>query len=104
MLRVPYPHMVLGGEMVVTNIDQSQETVRIANGSNVGTKITIKGKGFQRLRSKGRGDFIVTLTCDIPKSLSSEAEKLLRDYARELDVSQDAEKEGFLSAFFKKLF
>ncbi len=102
--KVPYPHLVFGCEMIVNNIDESQETLKIPAGTQVGDRIIIKGKGFPRLRGKGRGDLIVIISCDVPRSINKEAEKHLKAYSHEIDVSSESQKEGFLSGFFKKLF
>jgi molecular chaperone DnaJ len=102
-LKLPYPHLVLGCEILVKLIDDSEELLKIPRGCMVGEKITIKNKGFSKPGEKTRGSFIITITCDIPKNISEEAEKNLKDYATNLEIS-DKKSEGFLSGFFKKLF
>lgn len=103
-LKLPYPHLVFGCEILVKSIDENEELLKIPAGSQVGSKITIKGKGFHKPNSSSKGNFIVTLTCDIPSSLSIEAEKNLKQYAANLEIQEKKSSEGFLSGFFKKLF
>jgi molecular chaperone DnaJ len=102
-LKLPYPHLVLGCEIIIKSIDDSEELLKIPAGSQVNDTIVIKGKGFSKPGVKTRGNFIVTLICDIPKVLSAEAEKHLKDYAATLK-SEEKKQDGFLSGFFKKLF
>jgi len=104
-VKVPYPRMVFGSEMVISSIDGSSEMVKIPAGCQVGEKIIIKKKGFFKCNSEGRGDFIITVICDIPKKLSENAKKNLKEYAEYIDDESKSEREeGFLSGFFKKMF
>lgn len=104
ILKLPYPHLVFGCEILIKSIDDSEELLKIPTGSQVGDKITIKGKGFSKPGSKTKGNFVITLTCDIPRSLSSEAEQNLKEYATNLEIQEKKGSDGFLSGFFKKLF
>ncbi len=102
-LQLPYPHLVFGCEILVKLIDDSEELLKIPSGCAVGEKIVIKNKGFFKAGSKTRGHFIVTVTCDIPKNLSINAENNLKEYATNLEINSK-KTDGFLSGFFKKLF
>lgn len=103
-IKLPYPHLVFGCEILVTLIDSSEELLTIPAGCQIGEKITIKNKGFFKAGTKTRGNFIVTVTCDIPKKLSSEAQSSLKEYATNLELENKKSSEGFLSGFFKRLF
>jgi molecular chaperone DnaJ len=102
-IKVPFPNLVFGCEIIVENIDGTQEILKISAGTDIGSKINIKGKGFNKLSSGGktRGDFLVEITCDIPKNLSEKGKEALKIFADELKESKN---EGFVSWFFKKLF
>ena len=102
-LQLPYPHLVFGCEILVKLIDDSEELLKIPAGCMVGEKIIIKNKGFFKAGSKTRGNFVVTVTCDIPKNISIDAEKNLKEYAANLEID-NKKSDGFLSGFFKKLF
>lgn len=104
-IKVPYPHLVFGCEIVVNTIDGTTEAIKINEGCQVGERIIIKNKGFNKLKSRGKGDFIVTITCDIPKKLSKKAAENLKNYSEEIGVTKtEKDSEGFLSGFFKNLF
>src|SRR3984893_16934916 len=57
-LDVPYPTLVLGGEMTVATLEDP-ELVSIPAGTRIGTEIRLRGKGFGRLGQRGRGDVVV---------------------------------------------
>lgn len=102
-LQLPYPHLVFGCEILVKLIDDSEELLKIPGGCAVGETIMIKNKGFFKAGSKTRGNFVVTVTCNIPKDLSNEAAINLKEYAANLEID-NKKSDGFLSGFFKKLF
>ncbi len=97
-----YPQLVLGADIDITNIDGTKETIKIPRGCPVGERISIKGKGFHKIRGKGRGNLVVTITCNIPKNLSAEAESSLRTYAEQIGSDVDDTSSGAISGFFKR--
>jgi molecular chaperone DnaJ len=101
-VTLTYPQLVFGAHIDIENIDGSKELLKIPRGCPVGEEITIKGKGFPKLRSRHRGNLIVTTTCDIPKSLSSAAEKTLREYSEQIGSQVDEDSSGSIAGFFKK--
>jgi molecular chaperone DnaJ len=102
-IQVPYPHLVLGCEIVVKLIDETEELLKIPAGCQIGERITVKGKGFQKIGTRSRGNFVVTITCEIPKKLSDGTILKLKEYAAVLET-EDKKNEGFLSGLFKKFF
>lgn len=100
-VSVTYPQLVFGAHMDIENIDGSKEAIKIPRGCPVGERIVIKGKGFHRLRSSGRGNLVITTTCHVPTELSSEAEETLRKYSEQIGTKIDGQ-EGIISGFFKK--
>jgi molecular chaperone DnaJ len=103
IIKVPYHHMVFGCEIVVASIDGSKETIKISAGTQSGSEVVIKSHGFSRLRSKGKGDLVITVVCDIPTKVSKKAETHLKEYAEECGEVTSL-KEGFLSGLFKSFF
>jgi molecular chaperone DnaJ len=96
-----YPQLVLGCQVEVENIDGTKETIKVSKGSPVGERIIVPGKGFHKIRGKGRGNLVVTTKCDIPKKLAANAEKLLKEYS-EIIGTDTNEPEGSIRNFFKK--
>ena len=54
LLEVPFPTLVLGGEMTVPTLEEP-EKISIPSGTRVGSEIRLRGKGFGRLGQRGRG-------------------------------------------------
>lgn len=100
-INLTYPQLVFGAQMEILNIDNSKETIKVSPGTQVNDKIVINGKGFTKLKGRGRGQLIVVVSCDIPKKLSKEAEKKLREYADMIGTETQSD-EGTIKGFFKK--
>ena len=79
-LDVPFPTLVLGGEMTVPTLEEP-EKISIAAGTRAGTEIRLRGRGFGRLGQRGRGDFVVRASVLVPESPSSAEKDMLREYA-----------------------
>lgn len=96
-----YPQLVLGCQIEIENIDKSKEVLKVPKGTQVGEKIIIAGKGFAKIRTKGRGNLVVITKCDIPSKLSKDAETKLREYSELIGTSVNS-GEGSITSFFKK--
>lgn len=97
-IPVPYPVMVLGGEITVPTID-GEESLHVPGGSESGKVFTLNRKGIPRVNGRGpRGDHHVQVVVDVPKEVTEEEKELLRKLA-ELHDTQVQEK-----GFWKWLF
>jgi molecular chaperone DnaJ len=100
-IPVPYPVMCLGGEIHIPTV-HGEETLTVSPGCESGKVFTCRGKGLDRVNGRGpRGDHHVQLVVDVPKRVSAEEEKLLRDLA-ELQ-GQNVEDKGFWKGLFARL-
>lgn len=100
-VTLTYPQLVFGAQIEIENIDGTKVALKVPKGCAVGEKLIIPGKGFERLRSKGTGNLIVITQCHIPKKLDSQAQELLKDYAKIIGDNPN-EETGGIGAFFKK--
>ncbi len=100
-IMLTYPQLVLGCQIEVENIDQTKETIKVSKGTPVGERIIVPGKGFQKIRGKGRGNLVVIVKCDIPKKLPAEADTLLKQYSEIIGTATDS-SESSIKSFFKK--
>lgn len=100
-LTLTYPQLVFGCQMEIETLDGVKEVIKIPRGCPVGERIIIAGKGFPKIRGKGRGNLVVTTQCDIPKKLSSHAQEKLEEYS-ELIGTKTNGAQGSITAFFKK--
>ena len=76
-------------------VDGTKEKYRIPNGTQTGTKFVIKNKGFKSVNGSFRGDFIFTVTVQVPKKLSSEQKELLTKLAKTMNEQPPVKKRGF---------
>ncbi|HLG15059.1 MAG TPA: molecular chaperone DnaJ [Blastocatellia bacterium] len=79
-LPVSFAQAALGAEVVVSTLD-SQETLRIPEGTQTGTVFRLKGKGMPVLGGRGRGDQFVAVNIVTPTSLTKEQRRLLEELA-----------------------
>jgi len=75
---IPLSTAVLGGEVEVATID-SRASLRIPAGTQPETQFRLRGHGFPRFRGSSRGDQIVTVHVEIPRSLSGREKELVRE-------------------------
>ena len=79
-LELPFPTLVLGGEVEVPTLE-GPERMPVPAGTNVGAQLRLRGRGMGRLSRGGRGDLVARVDVHVPSSPSSEEKDLLRRYA-----------------------
>ena len=79
--RVSMPEAALGADIKIRLIDGSEETIRIAPGTQSGHVQTLRGKGMPRLQRSGRGDLKLLLAVETPTKLTDKEKELMRDFA-----------------------
>jgi molecular chaperone DnaJ len=77
---VSFPQAALGAEIEVPTIDGTSK-IKIPAGTPSGRIFHLKGKGIQKLGSHGRGDQIVRVYVDVPKSLTPRQRELLEEFS-----------------------
>jgi molecular chaperone DnaJ len=80
-MDLPFPTLVLGGEVSVPTIDGEPEKVTIPAGTAVGSELRRKGLGVGRLGRSGRGDLVLSVGVAVPRKPSAKEKDLLREYA-----------------------
>ena len=71
--------------------------VKVPPGAQHGDQFRLTGKGMPTLRSTSFGDMIISLIIEIPKNLSENQKRLLREFNDELNQNNSPEKSGFFS-------
>jgi molecular chaperone DnaJ len=79
-LAINVAQATLGGEVTVPTVD-GEDTIKIQPGSQPGKIVRLRGKGVPRLRRNGRGDQLIILSVEIPRSLESEQRELFEKLA-----------------------
>jgi molecular chaperone DnaJ len=93
-LQISYLQALLGAEVEVETLD-GDEKVMVPAGTNANERIRLKDRGVPSLRSGGRGSIYFDIQVDVPKKLSKEEEKLLREIAKEKGEEVLPPKKGF---------
>lgn len=78
---IPYVLAALGGDVTVPTVD-GEETLGVEAGTPSGKVVTLRGKGITAIHGRGKGDQLVQLVVDVPKTLSAKEEDALRELAK----------------------
>lgn len=84
----------LGANLEIPMVNGDKETYKIPEGTQTGTKFTIRGKGFKSVSSNSVGDFIFTVKVQTPKRLSKEQRELLVQLAKTMNEQPPIKKRG----------
>jgi molecular chaperone DnaJ len=96
---ISFPQAALGSEIEVPTLDGIHK-LRIPSGTPSGRIFHLKGKGVQRLGGTSKGDQIVRINVDVPKSLTPRQKELLEEFAQ---ISGDEVSKSFTEKI-KNLF
>ena len=81
-VQIPFTTAVLGGEAMVETLS-GKVLCRIAEGTQSGSKIRLKGKGIVSMNHPGvHGDQYVTIQIQVPRNLSEEAKRKLKEFEK----------------------
>ena len=97
--EISFVQAILGDKISVPSLDEPVN-MDIPAGIQSGTILKLKGLGLPHLGSSQKGDMLVQINVKIPTSVTSEQEKLLREFER-LESERPIEK---TKKFFKKVF
>ena len=101
---ITFAEAALGGEITVPTLN-GDTTYRIPEGTQTGTKFTMRGKGIQYVNSRGSGDLIFTVIVETPKNLSDEQKELLIKFSGDLGAGKYQKRDRYfdkLKQIFKK--
>ena len=74
---------ILGGEITVSDFDNGKLKLKVAAGTQSGTKIRLKGKGFPIYKKEDQfGDLYVTYLVKVPTNLSDKEKELFNELAQ----------------------
>ncbi|MGP1272626.1 MAG: molecular chaperone DnaJ [Phycisphaerales bacterium] len=97
LLEMPigFSQAALGAEITVPTLEGSHE-LKVPAGTQHGSMFRVSGQGLPNLRSGRRGDLVVLVKVEIPKKLTKQQEKLLREFAETEDRRVLPESHGFM--------
>jgi molecular chaperone DnaJ len=94
---ITFAEAALGAEIEIPTLE-GREKFTIPEGTQTGTRFTLRGKGIKRVNSNGRGNLYVVVNIEVPKSLNSNQKELLAKFADACGESNYAKK----SKLFRK--
>jgi len=83
-LKLNYPEAALGTKIEVPVLDEDPEakqTLKVPAGTQAGDTLRIRGAGVPELHGRGRGDLICVVELEVPRKLTREQKRLLKDLA-----------------------
>ncbi len=80
-IPITFTQAALGTEIEVPTL-YGKTTLKTPPGTQPGTTFTLKNKGAPKLSGKGKGDQIVTVTIEVPRSLNKKQRELLEEFEK----------------------
>jgi molecular chaperone DnaJ len=99
---ITFPQAALGAQVQVPTLE-GRELLAIPAGTQSGTVFRLPGRGFSNVRGYGRGDALVRVVVETPKSLGKRQEELLRELAQLDEKEVSGRRKSFLDKI-KHLF
>ena len=93
-IPITFTQATLGADLKIPMVDGKEEIYKIPEGTQTGTKFTIKNKGFKSVNGNWNGDFIFTVVVQTPKKLTSEQRELLNKLAITMNEQPPVKKRG----------
>ena len=97
---VSFYQAALGAELEIPTID-GKVKYTLPAGTQTGTTFRLRGKGIPELRGRGRGDQYVTVTVQVPTSLTAEQRSALEAFGEAIGEKGAAAESG-VKGFFDK--
>lgn len=94
-LNINIAQATLGAEVEVPTVDGLTK-LKIPAGIQPGKVLRMRGKGVPHLRGNGRGDQMVVVNVEVPKSLTADQRKLMEQLAESLGSDVRPAERGFL--------
>ena len=103
LTEVPFSfaQLALGDKVEIPTLRGKVE-MTVPAGTQSGKVFRLRGQGLPRLESRGRGDQLVRVFCEIPNKLTDRQEEILREF-QEIDGEQTGKKSFFdrVTEYFK---
>ena len=99
-IPITFSQAALGADIDIPVLGGKTESFHIPEGTQTGTRFTVRGKGVADLNSGRRGDLILTAVVDTPQNLTPKQRELLEAFAASLGEINNRKA----TSFFKKIF
>jgi molecular chaperone DnaJ len=104
-VTVPFTILALGGSVPVPTLDDGATgtaEIELEAGTQPGTVVVRRGSGMPRLDGYGRGNQILEIQVEVPRTLNERSRELLRELAGELGQSVNEERKSLFGRRKKK--
>ena len=98
---VTFAEAALGADIDIPTLEGT-EKYKIPEGTQTGTRFTLRGRGVQMVHSKNRGDLYITVTVDVPRNLTGQQKELLRSFAASCGENNNQKKYNFFRKLWNK--
>ena len=96
-LGINIAQATLGADVSVPTLD-GDEMLSIPSGTQPGKVLRMRGKGIPRLNRNGRGDQLVLISIDVPRSLNQDQRDLFEKLAESLGTDVHPQERSFLDS------
>ena len=96
-IPITFTQATLGADLEIPLVDRTKEKYRIPEGTQPGTKFTIKNKGFKAINGNYQGDFVFKVQVQVPKRLTSEQREILTRLAKTMNEQPPVRKKGLFN-------
>ena len=94
IIPITITQATLGANIKVPTVTGEEEEFTIPDGTQSGTKFTLKNKGFKKIHSNSSGDLIFTVQVQTPKKLTKEQRELFIELAKTMNEQPPVKKRG----------
>ena len=99
---ITFTQAALGDEIFVPTVD-GKVSLKIREGTQPDDMYKLRGRGIQRLRSNSKGDQYVKVTVEVPRDLSGEQKKRLKEFEAAMNDKNYKKRNSFFDKV-KELF
>ena len=95
VVPISFPQAALGTEIKVPTLE-SEQTLKVPEGTQSGTMLKVRGKGVPVLNGHGRGDLFVEIRVQTPSKLAKRQRELLQELQALTPVENKPERRSIL--------
>ena len=93
-IPITFTQATLGADIKIPMVDGTTEIYKIPEGTQTGTKFTIRNRGFKSVNGNWRGDFVFTVIVQTPKKLTAEQRRILLELSKTMNEQPPVRKKG----------
>ncbi len=98
---ITFAEAALGGEISVPTLNGTV-AYRLPEGTQTGTRFTLRGKGLPVVNSSRMGDLVFTVLVETPRNLTAEQKALLAKFSGDTVSSKYTKRMQFLNKLFNR--